>query len=95
MTILYQEGLQYINPILITLMVLGLVFLSRCCSKYVNFRSNTPVRAICLLALLSFTSLGLTSYRILNPVMFKGTNQAYVSIQPSVAYFSGEHLYFS
>ena len=93
MTILDQEVLQYINPIFITLIVLGLVFLSRFCSKYVNFRDNTPVRAICLLILLSFTSLGLTSYRILNPVTFVGTNQTYVSIQPSVVYFSGEHIY--
>ena len=59
-----------------------------------NFRNNTPVRAICLLILLSFTSLGLTSYRILNPVTFVGTNQTYVSIHPSVVYFSGEHFYF-
>ena len=93
MTILDHEVLQYINPILITLIVLGLVFLSRYCSRYVNFRDNTPVRAICLLILLSFTSLGLTSYRILNPVTFVGTNKTYVSLQPSVVYFSGEHIY--
>ena len=93
-TILEQKVLQYINPILITLMVLGLVFLSRYCSKYVNFKDNTPVRAICLLILLSFTALSITSYKILTPITFEGLNQTYVSIQPSVAYFSEEHIYF-
>ena len=92
-TILEQQMLLYLNPLIISIIVLGVIWLSRYCSRYLKFKDNTAVRAISLLILFSFTALTETSFNILNPVRFSNIDSTHVNIQPSTPYLNlKEHL---
>ena len=70
-------GLQYIFPLSILIFLPSLVpILSNCCPKKYQkcaFGSNTWVKSICLVFLLTFTSLTETSILILQPIQFDGS----------------------
>ena len=53
------------------------------------FESNTMVKSICLVFLLTFTSLTETSILILQPIRFDGCEGNYINIflQPETGYF--------
>ena len=92
-TILEQQMILYVGPLLVSTIVLSILCLSKCCPRYLTFRDNTTVRAISLLVLLSFTDLAVASFNILNPIKFKGVETVFVNIQPSTEYFAlKEHL---
>ena len=97
LTALQQQVFLYFNPFIISIFVLAVIgFFKYCskCSKYITFKDNTLIKAICLLLLLSFTALTETSFNILNPVAFEGiASKFYVNIQPSTEYFNAkDHL---
>ena len=85
---LAQQAFLFINPIIISILVLATISLSKCCSKRIAFKDNTLIKAICLLLLLSFTAITETSFRIMNGVTFAGIDQIYVTIEPQIKYFS-------
>ena len=85
-TILEQQMFFYASPLIISLIVLCVVWLSRCCPRYLKFSDNTLLRAISLLMLLSFTAMAETSFNMINPVKFDAINGTYVSIEPSTKY---------
>ena len=85
-TILEQQMILYVGPLLVSTIVLSILCLSKCCPRYLTFRDNTTVRAISLLVLLSFTDLAVASFNILNPIKFKGVETVFVNIQPSTEY---------
>ena len=93
LTPLQQQVFLYVNPLIISVLVVGAVLLSRCCKRF-TFKDNTLIKAICLLLLLSFTSLSESSFNIFNGVSFEGiTGKSYVYIQPYTEYFdTGKHL---
>ena len=86
-TILEQQMFFYASPLIISVIVLCVVWLSRCCPRYLKFSDNTLLRAISLLMLLSFTAMAETSFNVINPVKFNAINETYVSIEPSTKYF--------
>ena len=86
-TILEQQMFFYASPLIISVIVLCVVWLSRCCPRYLKFSDNTLLRAISLLMLLSFTAMAETSFNVINPVKFDAINETYVSIEPSTKYF--------
>lgn len=85
-TILEHQMLFYTSPLVISIIVMSVVWLSKCCPRYLSFTDNTPVRAISLLILLSFTALAETSFNIINPLEFEEIKQIFVNIQPSTKY---------
>ena len=84
-------GLQYIFPLSIVIFLPSLVpILSNCCPQKCQkcaFESNTWVKSICLVFLLTFTSLTETSILILQPIRFDGINGNYIFLQPEKRYF--------
>ena len=93
LSILEQQALVYLNPLIISIGVLLVIGLSKCFSKFIKFSDNTPVKAICLLLLLSFTALTETSFNIINPVQFDGIPGIFVNIEPSTNYLNiSKHL---
>ena len=92
-TILEQQMLFYVSPVIISTIVLSVIWFSRCCPRYLKFNDNTPVRAISLLLLLSFTAMAETSFNMINPIKFENIDQYYVSIQPKTTYLDPkDHL---
>ena len=93
MTILEQKMLLYLIPFIVSVVILSIVGLSRYCSRYMKFRDNSIVKAISLLALLSFTALTETSFSLIIPIKFEETDSTHVDIQPSTRYLDpSEHL---
>ena len=85
---LEQQAFLYVNPIIISILVVATIIILRCCSKRFAFKDNTLIKAICLLLLLSFTAITETSFRIMNGVIFAGSKQVYVTIEPQIKYFN-------
>ena len=83
-------GLQYIFPLSILIFLPSLVpILSNCCPKKCQkcaFGSNTCVKSICLVFLLTFTSLTETSILILQLIRFDGIEGNYIFLQPESQY---------
>ena len=86
-SVLQQQVLLYLNPLVISILVFAVIGISRCFSKFIKFGDNTLVKAMCLLMLLSFTALTETSFNILNPVRFDDLRELYVNIEPTIKYF--------
>ena len=89
---LWHQALLYLNPLVISVVVVIFILVAKICSRYIRFSDSTPVRAICLLLLLSFTAFNETSISILGYVRFTGLNDYFVAIQPKTIYFHEEHI---
>ena len=60
--------------------------------KIASIVSRCVIRVICLLILLSYTSLASASLQLLRPLYFADVNGAYVYSSPSIKYFTGRHI---
>ena len=86
-------SLLYLNPFTVDVSVFAFLLIFKYCRRYIKFNDSTPIRAICLLMLCSFTTLTETSFAILMPTVFKGVDEFFVNIQPSTPYLDPkDHL---
>ena len=88
---LAHTALHYIQPILISLAIVMITCLARRFPRFLRFTRTSPVHAICLLTLLSFTSITETSFLLLAPIQLKNALSTRVQIQPRVTYFDPRH----
>ena len=72
--------------------VLGTFALGRFCPKVLAKVQDSPVQGICLLIILSHSSLSDTSNNILIPTLIPGVDTLHVRLQPVIEYFSGIHI---
>ena len=86
----YNYSLRYLGPLTVLGVILVVVFTARYCSKVFRRLQHSPLRAMCLLMILSFWSLANTSIQILTPKVISGS--LWVSVQPDMRYFSLRHL---
>ena len=76
-------------------MLIGIIVIAaRCSFKIASIVSHCIIRVICLLVLLSYTSLASTSLQLLRPLYFSDVNGAYVYSSPSIKYFTGRHILY-
>ena len=59
-------------------------------SKRISLAENSPIHAICLLILLSYTSVYCTSLKLLIPMDVNDSLR--VQVAPTVVYFGNEHI---
>ena len=78
-------ALSYIHPLFFLLLVIGIIFMARYFKTIAMLKSTS--QAVCLLILLSHTSLVETSITILRPVTYSHLEGGYVGIQPTTQYF--------
>ena len=71
-----------------------IVVAARCSTRISLFVSRCIIRVICLLILLSYTSIALTSLQLLLALTFSDINQWYTYSSPSVKYFHGQHAVY-
>ena len=90
---LYLVALNYFFPIAIGVFVLVVIFAAKCLPRLLKFSDNTPVRAICLLLLFSFTAIAETSFEIINPVRFSNHKESFVASDPKLEYLKKEHIW--
>ena len=94
---LYNYSLRYLGPLTVLTVILLLTFVARQCPNSLRCWQGSPLKAMCILMLLSFWSLADISVNILIPTEIisydKSIPSTYmVSIQPDFKYFSSEHL---
>ena len=89
-----QLFIHYFHAAAVSLLVLGLVVAARCSVRITRFVSRCIIRVICLLLLLSYTSIASTSLQLLHPLKFAGTGQLYTYLSPHIKYFHGRHAFY-
>jgi len=87
-----HELFRFATPIFVLSAMCTLIFLSRHCRmpKCLSFSETSPIHVICLLILLSYTSISYTSLKLLIPMKVNGS--LVVQVAPTVAYLHSEHI---
>ena len=92
---IYNYSLRYLGPLTVVMVILMIAFVARRCPNALRRWQTSPLRAMCLLMILSFWSLADTSVNILTPkiITYSQNSSTYVvSLQPDMGYFSLPHL---
>ena len=94
MTVIEHKVLTFLSPLIVTLVIVGVIGVSRRFTHRFWFRNDSILKAISLLALMSFTTLTEASFSIIIPVEFDDISDGtYVKIQPHTKYLdTKEHL---
>ena len=87
-----QQLIHYIHPSAVIL-ILGIISLLARTSRRVSaVISRGIIHVICLLLLLSYTSIASTSLLLMRPLTFHDINKVYTYLSPDIEYFHGRHL---
>ena len=89
-----QLFIHYSHAVAVSLLTLLIVLAARCSLRITVFVSRCIVRVICLLLLLSYTSLASTSLQLLRPLRFTDVDQVYTHATPELEYFHGRHAFY-
>ena len=88
---LHHMMLRYVTPVFVTFVILGIIWASRYCRcpKSISFAEHSPIHALCMLILFSYTSLTHTSLQILHPIVIG--SEINVQASPNTTYFNVHH----
>ena len=87
-----QQIIHYIHPLAISFILVMISLSARCSYRVSSFISKDIIRVICLLLLLSYTSVATTSLLLLQPLKFLDVDKTYTYLSPGIQYFEGRHL---
>ena len=89
-----QLFIHYTHPIAVSILLLFIILAARRSARITLFISRCIIRVICLLLLLSYTSLASTSLQLLRPLRFTDVKEAYTYSSPHIQYFHGRHAFY-
>ena len=89
-----QLFIHYSHAVAVSLLLLVIVVAARCSARISLFVSRCIIRVICLLLLLSYTSIASTSLRLLLPLRFTDIKEWYTYSSPEIQYFHGWHIIY-
>ena len=89
-----QQFIHYIHPLAVSFILLMISLLAKCSYRVSSFISKDIIRVICLLILLSYTSVATTSLLMLQPLTFVDVDEVYVYLSPEIGYLHGRHLVY-
>ena len=87
-----QQFLHYTHPIAISVILIIINWLARYYKRFSAFISRGIIHAICLLMLLSYTSVATTSLLLMRSLSFVDVDKVYTYVSPDIQYFHGRHL---
>ena len=87
-----QQFIHYVHPLAISLILIAISLLARASYKFSSFISRGIIHVVCLLLLLSYTSIASTSLLLMRALTFVGIDKVYTYLSPDVEYFHGRHL---
>ena len=87
-----QQFIHYIHPVAISLILVIIILAAKCSRRVSLLISRGIIHVICLLLLLSYTSVTTTSLLLLKYSTFFGINKVYSFLSPDIKYFHGRHL---
>ena len=89
-----QQFIHYIHPSAVILIIVIISLLARKSSRFTAIISRGIIHVICLLLLLSYTSIASTSLLLMRSLTFHGIDKVYSYVSPDIEYFSGRHLLY-
>ena len=89
---LHHKLFHLVSPAFVVTVVVFVVLASRYCRcpRVISLAENSPIHAMCMLILFSYTSMVYTIFYILKPIKIKGEMRVF--IDPHLRYFHEEHL---
>ena len=87
-----QQFIHYIHPLAVILVIVIIILLARKSPRFTAFISKGIIHVICLLLLLSYTSIASTSLLIMRSLTFLDIDKVYTYLSPDIEYFHGRHL---
>ena len=90
-----QQFIHYTHALAVSLILLIIVLAARYSGRLARFVSPCIIRVICLLLLLSYTSLASTSLQLLRPLTFNNVDEVRTYSSPDIKYFTGRHLIYA
>jgi len=87
-----QQFIHYIHPVAITLILIAISLVAKVSYRFSSFISRGIIRVICLLLLLSYTSITTTSLMLMRVLTFVNVHKVYTYLSPDIEYFHGRHL---
>ena len=92
---IHYEVLHYLYPVTVVILILLIIKIDQWCfCKVQFFKGNAAIQALCIILLISYTSVSQTSLKILLPLTYqdastgKQVEQRYVYVDPDVAYMN-------
>ena len=90
-----QQFIHYSHALAVSLILLIIVLVARYSPRLTQFVGRCIIRVICLLLLLSYTSLASISLQLLRPLTFKDVYEVRTYSSPDIKYFTGRHLVYA
>ena len=87
-----QQFIHYIHPSVVILILIIISLLARKSRRISAIISRGIIHVICLLLLLSYTSVASTSLLLMRSLTFHGIDKVYTYVSPDIEYFHGRHL---
>ena len=87
-----QQFIHYIHPSAVILIIVIISLLARKSPRFTAFISRGIIHVICLLLLLSYTSIASTSLLLMRSLTFLDIDKVYTYLSPDIEYFHGRHL---
>ena len=89
-----QQFIHYLHPLAVLLIVLLLSISTRFSPRLSLFLSRVVIHGICLLLLLSYTSIASTTLLLVRSIRFTDIDKVYSYLSPDIEYFHGRHLFY-
>ena len=90
-----QQFIHYVHPLAVLLLLLLISVSARFSRRVSLFVSRAVIHAICLLLLLSYTSVASTSLLLTRYIRFTNVDKVYNYLSPDIEYFHGRHLIYA
>ena len=87
-----QQFIHFIHPTTIIVILIAISLSARSSVRISAFISRAIIRVICLLLLLSYTSIASTSLLLMRSLLFHDIDKVYTYVSPDIEYFHGRHL---
>ena len=89
-----QQFIHYTHAVAVLLILLSVVLVARYSPRLAFYVRRYILRVICILLLLSYTSLASTSLQLLQATQYPGYDGLYVYVSPDMKYFNGRHAFY-
>ena len=89
-----QQFIHYMHPMAVILILLVITLLARRSPRFSAIISRGIIHVICLLLLLSYTSIASTSLLLMRSLTFVDVDRIYTYLSPDIEYFHGRHLLY-
>ena len=89
-----QQFIHYLHPLAILLMLALISISMRYSPKLSLFVSRAVIHSICLLLLLSYSSIASTTLLLVRAITFTDVDEVYSYLSPDIGYFHGRHLVY-